>query len=448
MILFTLDPSALSGQDPDVPFVLDTPPGLVFVTTWLIYASLLTSVYTASIALIIKHRLSNYLVDEAGPVSERCGDRQRRRDKLEGEKRHDSFSTLHALLQVAFLLLGLGVYFYIVQANVVLGVALALWLGFGLPLILLLFKTAPQIPLALKHLILYFWNSLLQIKIPYHLRRLSLPITQLPPQEFTPRLAPLSSLREDIRSEIPHLASHSPQPIPLSTIPDVPPNPPVTSQWLLSAAMREANANDVRCVSWILRRISNQESFDTASLRAGTVRWFEDELKKMPPFDILVSILKACFSSTGKIYPGMRDSAYCSLRAIVWIHIRATRVSEELARRFPLPVIHCNATSLDPDLKDLLGILSCQDTRDILPRLYFAVPGLTPAHLLWTSRALLHLSLTEKNEPGEFGAICDYRDKTDQNTFPPDATLDRLLASCIFLGHPIEKEVLEVEDKS
>ena len=397
-----------------------------------------------------KRWLVYYLEDKAGPLFERCRDRQRRCDKFEGRIFIYAICSLPVLLHYSLLFLGWGVYFYVLPASSVLGVVLGIGFLVPLPFVGVLNSVAgPPQTWWLGNPLAFLWKLLSQIlKIFYRPRALSLPTTRLPPQEPAPRLGPLRSLWENIRSKITHLTPHSSQSIPLSTIQDAPPSPPVTSHWPVSTAMREANADDLRCVSWILRKIPNQEAFCTAALHASTIRWLEGGFEVITPFDLLVSNLKGCFSSTGKIYPGMRDGAYCSLRAIIWIHIRATRVSGKLARQFPLPDIHYNTTSLDPDLKDLLGILGCRDTRDILPRLYFPVPGSTPAHLRWTSRALLHLSLTRWGGPGKFGAICDYRDKGDQNVFPPDAILDRLLASCIFLGHPIEKEVLEVEDKS
>jgi hypothetical protein len=42
------------------------------------------------------------------------------------------------------------------------------------------------------------------------------------------------------------------------------------------AIIRRANANDVRCVSWILRNITDPEALDAAIRLAGTIRWFDD----------------------------------------------------------------------------------------------------------------------------------------------------------------------------
>ena len=38
------------------------------------------------------------------------------------------------------------------------------------------------------------------------------------------------------------------------------------------AAIRRTNANDVRCISWILRNITGTEALDTAIRLAGTIR--------------------------------------------------------------------------------------------------------------------------------------------------------------------------------
>jgi hypothetical protein len=42
------------------------------------------------------------------------------------------------------------------------------------------------------------------------------------------------------------------------------------------ATIRSTNANDVRCVSWILRNITDPEALDATIRFTGTIRWFED----------------------------------------------------------------------------------------------------------------------------------------------------------------------------
>jgi len=139
---------------------------------------------------------------------------------------------------------------------------------------------------------------------------------------------------------------------PLLTIPD-------TSLWLKPEALaklQRANSSDVQCVSWILRNITDQEALDAAIRLAGVVRWFEDGLDVEPPYNLVISTLKACFDPSGQVYPGSRDRAYYSARAIVWIHIRAFFKPAESEHRFPFPVIIYDGVSLDYDLMNLLGV--------------------------------------------------------------------------------------------
>jgi len=122
------------------------------------------------------------------------------------------------------------------------------------------------------------------------------------------------------------------------------------------ATLRNINAGDVRCVSWILWNITDPEALDAAIWLAGTVWWFEDGLDVEPPYDQIVSNLKGCFDSNGRIYAGSRDRAYHSAQAVLWIHICAMCISEEFGERFPLQTIVHDATSLDLDLNYLLEI--------------------------------------------------------------------------------------------
>ena len=198
------------------------------------------------------------------------------------------------------------------------------------------------------------WCIFIRVPIPdsglhgsAHLRRQTLPTVQPTSQQPSPWLASLHSLWEDIQCRILRAALHLPQtqPSPIT----LPPSP-----WLAPRALvtlRNTNAGDVRCISWILWSITDPEALDAAIRLAGTVRWFEDGLDVEPPYDQIVSLLKGCFDSAGRVYPGARDRAYHSARAALWIHIRALCVSKGFAKRFPFPTVSCDMTSsLDPDL--------------------------------------------------------------------------------------------------
>jgi len=378
-------------------------------------------------------------------MTKRCGGRQRRCDRFEKSLFTHTTNSLPGLLQVALVLLGQGIFFYMILTNPFLGLPIGVCIIFPFIYSLLTIDTRFPGKRPLQQLLsttlhglcslrwigwfifLVIINPILGIGVPlwwlisYRLRH----DFRGPPLPTTQTL-PLSNIRAD---------SH------ITT---------VTSPWLTPTALatlQEMNTTDIRCISWILQKIPKLEVFNIAIPHAGTMRWFEDSLEVRPPFDLIASNLKECFGPTGRMHPRMRDRAYYSLRAIVWIHIRAMYISEEFAHEFSLPIFHYDTTSLDPDLKDLLGILGRLGTCDTIPQLYFAVPGLTPAHLQWTSDALLHLSWIKQRECHTFNTIGDHRDRAHQNTFPPDAILNRLLASCIFLGHPIKEEVLIIQDK-
>ena len=180
----------------------------------------------------------------------------------------------------------------------------------------------------------------------------TLPIVQPTPQQPSPWLASLHSLWEDIECKILCAALYLPQtqPSPITLPP---------SMWLTPTTLvtlHNMNAGDVWCISWILWNITDPEALDAAIWLAGTVHWFEDGLNVEPPYDQIVSMLKGCFDSAGRVYPGSRDRAYHSAQAALWIYIRALCLSREFAKRFPFPTVTCDMASLDPDLRCLLQL--------------------------------------------------------------------------------------------
>lgn len=146
----------------------------------------------------------------------------------------------------------------------------------------------------------------------------------------------------------------------------------------------------MRCVSWILRNITDPEALDTTIRLAGKIRWFDDGANVGLPYDLIVSTFEACFDSTGNVYPALRDRAYYSRRAMVWIHTLAMCKSEEFASTFPLPITRYTVPGFDPDLGHLLQINTARSP-DISSLLY-NYPECTPSHFQWVSGVLLHLS--------------------------------------------------------
>jgi len=281
----------------------------------------------------------------------------------------------------------------------------------------------------------------------FHSHNLSLPVTRSAPRQPVPWMTSLHSLWENIQYRILYVALHLPQ---TQSLPTLITPPATSSPWLTPTALatlHSTNAGDVRCVSWILWNITDPEALDAAIRLAGTVWWFEGGLDVEPPYDQIVSTLKGCFDSNGRIYAGSRDRAYHSAQAILWIHICAMRVSRELVV-YPLPIIAHDTRSLDPDLKYLLGICASKDTSVMFAHMYAAYSDATPAYIQWISNALLHFSWAHQNVPDVFKILSQGSWTPSERTIPLNELLNYILSSCIFLGWPVEGELLRIQDKT
>jgi len=281
--------------------------------------------------------------------------------------------------------------------------------------------------------------------------RTSLPIAQPAPQEPALQSNPMHSLWESIKCKILRILPQSPHTLTPSTVREVSPDAADAYPWLTPATLdtlRKANANDARCVSWILRNVTDPEALDTAIRLAGTVRWFENGTDIKPPYDLVVSTLEACFDSTGNLYPWLEDRAYYSARAIIWIRIRAMCVSEKFAQNFP-PLCPQRLT-MGPfsGLGKLLHIIYSVREIYTIACLLRDIPQQesTPLHSQWSSDALLHLSWAKRGVPNAFNVI--RREDWVSDAIPMNPMLNCLLAFCVFLGWPVEEEVLMIQDKS
>ena len=441
-----------------------------------------------------KQWLNRYLRHAGGSTIERCGDRQRKCDGLKKWPFHLFVESLPVMLQVALLLLTCGLCKHMSSINtLVAGVLITLtvlgavfYLGivivgassyecpFQTPLSTALRRiwkaTKPPVTavfdsiaigttslwlpvLATLHRlwetaqcqILHFilWLPPITHWLPSHHQ--ILPVVQPALQQPPPWLVSLRSLWEDIQYSILRAAPRMPQTqhSSLITLP--------TSPWLTPTALvtlHNRNAGDVRCISWILWNITDPEALDAAIRLAGTVRWFEDGLNVEPPYDQIVSILKGCFDSAGRVYPGSRDRAYHSGQAALWIHIRALCVSKEFAKRFPFPVVACDMrSSPDPDLRCLLQLCDSPDLPRLFLKLYITDDKATSAYFQWTSNALLCLSWVMQGEPSTFDTLSWAPWGLTPRTLPVNTVLNHLLTSCIFFGLPIEEELLKIQDK-
>ena len=214
------------------------------------------------------------------------------------------------------------------------------------------------------------------------------------------------------------------------------------------AIIRRTNANDAGCVSWILWKITDPEALDAGVRLAGTIRWFDDGTNADPPYDMIASTFEACFDPAGKLYPGSRDRAYYSGRAMVWIWVLAMHKPREFSRRFPLPRAKYEGPGLDPDLRSLLRINERDVQRYVeVVRLLATDREHTPSHAQWASDVLLNFSWCIPPSVIRMDVL-DWFPDAQQTEITINLTLNRLLMWCIALDSPPMEEALEVQKKS
>jgi hypothetical protein len=208
------------------------------------------------------------------------------------------------------------------------------------------------------------------------------------------------------------------------------------------ADLRKWNADNARCVSWIIRNITDPEAIDAAIHLAGTIRWFDGDVGVDPPFEFIVSTFEACFDSARKLHPGMSDRAYFSGRAILRINTAAKIRSREFASRYPIPpgYIPDNAGAN----RDLSRVLSWSFHTPFYVVLPPSSLGSTPIYAMWMSN--LHVDVAR--------ADCDPRLRftlSTTNDITPlghAADANTILSWFISLHGPVEEETFWVDDKS
>jgi len=392
----------------------------------------------AFVAMLGKQWLNRYLKNSGGSMIERCGDRQRKCDGLEKLPLHLFVESLPVMLQAALLLLACGLcrHMWSINSSVAFTLISLTSLGVAFYVVVVIagassyacpFKTAASV------IIRDLWK-----RVRRRIVSLTVRSTRVPKTRRMWKRGVQSHLRR----------KHLPMTVPLEDI-EVHQSEPWMKPMDL-AITRRTNTNDVQCVSWILRNITDPEALDAAIRLAGTILWFDDGINVDLPYDLIVSTFKECFDPTGRAYPGSRDRAYYSGRAMMWIRTLAMCKSEEFARKFSLPDMEYPVLGLDLDLKHLLLLqIDCVvSSKTCIPWLLGINQEYTPSHLQWISDLLLHLTWANRTTL-DYESLLDWVSKHGiTTTLPLNATLNRLLVWCILLGSPVEEEALKLQDKS
>ena len=211
--------------------------------------------------------------------------------------------------------------------------------------------------------------------------------------------------------------------------------------------IRGQNTHHARCVSWVLRNITDPEAIDSAVRLAGTIRWFDGGSDHDPPFDFIVSNFEACFDSTKQLYPGMRDRAYFSARAILQINMRARTQSRGRASKYPIPVLTVSSNDFqhtDPDLHHIVRMLEL-NLAPGKPTLDFPTGGTNShPHSLWMSNLFVDLTRAGPNP-----TLKSYESYLSAAVANDRATIANvLLMWYMFLGGHVEEETFWAVDKS
>ena len=414
-----------------------------------IYASLLLSLVAAFAAMWGKRWLCIDSSSEGRTMIKQCGYRQCKRDEFSGWRFSFYIRAPPFLLYLAITGLLSAVIIIVQSTNEVVWWAIFPYLCFAAGILAV--STLATNGSSLKSIVVRFlwYNVVPRITAPFR--------WMVTTGMHRARGPPLPTVQETLL-ELAPLPPPQPAAGPeTQTIPDAPtilddPVTPGSSPWMepgTRVALQWTNAIDARCVSWILWNITSRESLDVAIRLASMVRWFKEGLNVVPPYELIVSTLEACFDPSGQLRPRSRDRACYSTQAIMWIHIRAMCVSEKFADKFPLPAIYRNSILPDYDLQELLEICELEDTPHLLCRMYHIPPGFSPKYLQWTSDALLHLAWAKRSVPGVFDVIEGYKGATEgyRGAIPLNSVLDLILVSCILLGGSVETEALEIQDK-
>ena len=431
------------------------------------------SLLAAFVAMLGKQWLNRYLRHCGGSMIDRCGDRQRKFDGLQRWPFHFIIESLLVMLQIALLLLACGLCRYLITINTPVACTLIILTGLGVLFYLVVviagasshdcpFQTPASIRLrrlweevgpiilsvieTIRALGGTVWRHIpvvrsVFVKAHHHFLTLS--------ERIQLGILHIGTYLRSIRSNIPR-RFHNP-PLPIAREGSHSLNQQETDPWFAPNELDtipKKNSNCVRCVSWVLKDITDPETLDAAIILAGTIRWFEDGIDVKPLYDLIIFTFDTCFGSDRVLHPGSRNRAYYSGRAILWIYTLAVCKSEEVARSFPIPIRNYLCPSSDPDLDQLLHAFASNASIESLVNFGIS-PRPTHTHSQRISSVLLHLSWATQTRPSFPSSTIKYRIQDFRaNNAPLGVLFDLLLMCCNLLDSPIGEDTLKIQDKS
>jgi hypothetical protein len=466
------------------------------------------SLLAAFVAMLGKQWLNRYLRHTGGSMVERCGDRQRKIDGLEKWPFRLFIESLPVMLQIALLLLSCGLSRYVWSVNISVARVVISFTVLGVIFYIVIviagtssyecpFQTPASTALRALQTKGTIWRSLASLSLPrvisfVHVtwkdlqRGLISRYRRIRDTMVNPRPWAISSLTVSGIATNVGYQGHHPTPPRRSSFRECkaqagPRGSKVQMRVMLLpithegrrpsaahvlqpqdgllvpvrdiASLRKQNADNARCVRWIIRNITDPEAIDAAIRLAGTIHWFDGDVDVDPPFHFIVSTFEACFDSAGGPYPGMIDRAYFSGRAILRINTAARL--QECASKYPIP-LERRSSALGIDDVDLRHILyqfsgDPRSSRFLgYPRnsgsvgFQYASQMSTPTRSMWLSNLHVDLAWVDPDSTTH-----TYLSKTNVITPLGRASdANSLLSWYIFLGGPVQEETFWADDKS
>ena len=308
ILIHAMNASLFPDADPDAIAWTGPAPGVVTVQA-LLYASLITSLFAAFVAVLGKQWVNRYIRNHGGSAADKSRDRQRKLDGFEKWHFRLVIESLPIMLQLAVLLLGCALSRYLwTISRPIAGMILAITLlGVAIYILLTLaatiyyncpYQTPPS--MITRTVIKYLSHS--NTAFGRSLRSFIAPL---------PSITNLSKFPRCLRSGVRHVArvfGYTPvvtaeaEGIPLATVTAAPARifEDVVVNWEVCKA-------DVRCISWVLDFNTDVDViFSTARFAADTI-WYPEIAGALSPHT-LADLFFDCLLD-GQIIPGKLEHA-------------------------------------------------------------------------------------------------------------------------------------------
>ena len=309
ILIHNMNNSLFPDSDPSSITWTSPPPEIVTVQS-LLYASLVTSLFAAFLAMLGKQWVNRYLRNRGGSAADKCRDRQRKLDGLEKWHFHIVIESLPVMLQLALLLLGCALSLYLrtishtVAGIVIAGTLLGVTSYVFLTLAATLHYNCPyQVPpsLLIRALIKYLACS--NTTFAHSLRSLTKVFPSIKDIRQTFRLLCTGVYRALEGSgcipSVPDRTEH----IPLAVITSsLPPRifEDVSIDWEVCKA-------ETRCISWILSTTTDIDVIYSTVRFAADMVWYPEIVGALSP-NILTNLFLDCLLD-GQPIPGKSQHA-------------------------------------------------------------------------------------------------------------------------------------------